>query len=101
MVKTISGHHYEVVIPNSVEKDLACLAKKDIENIIEKLELLASSAISLDIKKLAGFRNLYRLRYRDYRIIYEVKEDQLIIHVLAFGPRKDVYKKLRKLFKGR
>ena len=92
-----TSEQYQVVIPRDVEKELKKIAKPDIIGVLEKLEQLATGSASLDIKKLAGFRNLYRLRYRDYRIIYEIQEAKLIIHVVLFGHRREVYKKLSKL----
>ncbi len=41
-------------------------------------------------KKLKG-RNGYRIRVADYRIIYEIFDDKLIIDVIALGHRKDIY----------
>jgi mRNA interferase RelE/StbE len=46
---------------------------------------------------LAG---LHSLRTSDYRIIYRVKEKQLIIVVIAVGHRKEIYKKLKELLSG-
>lgn len=45
-----------------------------------------------DIKPLAGRENVYRLRVGDYRALYTVEEEQLIVRVLAIGNRGDVYK---------
>ena len=45
----------------------------------------------LDIKQLAG-REGYRLRIGNWRALYHIEEDQLIIEVVKIGPRGDVYK---------
>ena len=97
-MKFDSKVRYRVVIPRSVEKAIASLSKKDIEHIFEKLEQLATASVSLDVKKMAGYSNIYRLRYRQYRVIYEVQEKKLIIHVLGFGHRREIYQKLKRLF---
>jgi len=44
--------------------------------------------------ELAG---LYSLRTSDYRIIYRIKEKQLIIIVITVGHRREIYKKLKEL----
>jgi len=44
--------------------------------------------------ELAG---LYSLRTSDYRIIYRIKEKQLIIIVISVGHRKEIYKRLREV----
>ena len=98
MVRFIHGHRYKIEISDSVEKYLECLSKQDCIGIIEKLENLAQSSVSLNIKKLAGFKSMYRMRYRDYRIVYEVFESKIFIRVILIGQRKEVYQKLKRLF---
>jgi len=41
--------------------------------------------------KLTGTRNLWRVRTGDYRVIYEIKDTQLIIVVVDLGHRGDIY----------
>lgn len=89
---------YELVIPKNVQKDLASINKTDALKIVEKLEQLANCLVNLDIKKLAGFKSLYRVRCGNYRIIYEVQEEKVIIHVIAIGHRSTIYEKLKKIF---
>ena len=44
------------------------------------------------IKKLKGeWQGFYRLRLRNYRVIYEKIEDQLVIHIVRVAHRKEVY----------
>jgi len=45
-----------------------------------------------DIKKLQGYSNLYRLRIGDYRVIYEIWDDEIIIDAVL--PRGEAYKGL-------
>jgi mRNA interferase RelE/StbE len=47
-----------------------------------------------DIKKLAGYSNRYRLRVGDYRVIYEIADEQLIILVVGVGHRREAYRAL-------
>jgi mRNA interferase RelE/StbE len=41
---------------------------------------------------LKGYEDLYRLRVGDYRIIYTIKQDELVIAILKIGNRGDIYK---------
>lgn len=69
--------------------------QKDI--LSEKIDLLKENPFKhekLDIKLLQGHQALYRLRVGRYRLIYTVKEDELLIFMLTMGNRGDVYKKL-------
>ena len=47
-----------------------------------------------DIKKLTGYADRYRLRVGDYRVIYEIADDQLIILVVGVGHRREAYRVL-------
>ncbi|MFN5473062.1 MAG: type II toxin-antitoxin system RelE family toxin, partial [Pseudanabaena sp.] len=43
------------------------------------------------VVKLVGEDNLYRIRVGNYRIIYSIQDNQLLILVLKIGHRRDVY----------
>ena len=47
-----------------------------------------------DIKKLADHADRYRLRVGDYRVIYEIADQQLIILVVGVGHRREAYRAL-------
>jgi mRNA interferase RelE/StbE len=47
-----------------------------------------------DIKKLSGYADRYRLRVGDYRVIYEIAGEQLIILVVGVGHRREAYRAL-------
>ena len=47
-----------------------------------------------DIKKLAGHSDRYRLRVGDYRVIYEIVDEQLIILIVGVGHRREGYRAL-------
>ncbi len=47
-----------------------------------------------DIKKLAGYADRYRLRVGDYRVIYEIADERLIILVVGVGHRREAYRAL-------
>jgi len=44
------------------------------------------------VKKLQGVENTYRLRVGNYRIIYRVLNEKVIIEVINIGHRQEVYK---------
>ncbi len=45
-----------------------------------------------DVKKLAGCKNEYRLRVGDYRIIYELNQNELVVIVTRANNRGQIYK---------
>ena len=88
---------YEVVLSKRAEKSLDKLPNKIHKDIIEKLDQLVALDHNLDIKKLDGHKNFYRIRFGNYRIVYEPLNDQVIVYVLLIGHRKDIYVELKKL----
>jgi mRNA interferase RelE/StbE len=86
---------YVLKVSKEFEKFYKKRTAKEQEKIDEKLTLLTKNPInnpSLDISPYVGEQDTYRLRYRDYRIIYRIKEDMLLIFLLKAGSRGDVYK---------
>jgi mRNA interferase RelE/StbE len=47
-----------------------------------------------DINKLTGYADRYRLRVGDYRVIYEIADEQLIILIVGVGHRREAYRAL-------
>jgi len=43
------------------------------------------------MKALVGRPDTYRIRVGDYRVIYRIEDDQLIVLVVEIGHRKDIY----------
>ena len=79
-------------------------AKKKIEKLDKSIKLVIKKAIeSLSSNPYKGkplsyeLAGLYSLRTSDYRIIYRIKEKQLIIIVVTVGHRREIYKKLKEL----
>ena len=62
--------------------------------IRDKIDSLADNLPDPNITKLKGDNPFHRLRVGDYRIIYEIQNDVLIILVLKIGHRKEIYRKL-------
>jgi mRNA interferase RelE/StbE len=64
---------------------------------VDQQKRLAVSISNLpqgNTRKLKGFKGFYRLRVGEYRVIYTIKQDNLVIAILSIGNRGDVYKKL-------
>lgn len=85
--------NYKIEITTTAEKSLRKIPKKDIQKIVDAIQILAISPFPEGCRKLKGEEDIYRVRQGNYRIIYEVIEKRLIILVLKVGHRKDIYKK--------
>ena len=82
---------YRIVIKKSAAKEIERIAKNDRIRIIEKIKSLSQDPHPTGSKKLSG-QEKYRMRQGNYRILYQVIDDELIINVVKVGHRQDVYK---------
>jgi len=85
---------YSIFYKKSVEKDLRKLPKSVLTAVIKKIQTLAKDPQPNGSVKLRGSSNLYRVRHSDYRIIYSINGDELVILVIKVAHRKDVYRDL-------
>ena len=83
---------YEIRYTRDALRAIRKAPRKVAGNIAAKVEQLADGgkALANNIKKLQG-REGYRLRVGDYRVIYTMDNGQLIITVVAVGPRGGIY----------
>lgn len=82
---------YKLEFKKSVSKDLRSLPKQDVRRILRRIDQLSDDPRGAGCKKLAG-REYYRVRLGSYRILYEIFDNQLIIHVIKVGRRSAVYR---------
>ena len=82
--------HYRVTISKSAIKILEKLNEPYYSQLKRAIYNLAINPRPKGYKKLAG-RNGYRVRVSDYRIIYEIQDDVLVVDVVALGHRKEIY----------
>lgn len=79
---------------SSVKKELHKLKHADRVVIIEKIERLKINPKPEGSAKLKGSRDLFRIRHGDYRIIYQIKKNVLLLIIIRVGHRRDIYKNL-------
>ncbi|MCK5585575.1 type II toxin-antitoxin system RelE/ParE family toxin [Candidatus Bipolaricaulota bacterium] len=82
---------YRLLFKRSVTKDLRSIPKKDVSRILKRIETLTDDPKPPGCEKLSA-RELYRIRQGNYRILYEIQDDVLLVIVVKVGSRGDVYK---------
>lgn len=85
---------YNLRIKKSVRKQLLKLQPKFFKQVMSKILSLTDNPTPQDYKDLQGYMNYYRVDQGEFRIIYEIKEEEIII--VRVGKRNDdeVYQNL-------
>ena len=83
---------YKITFKKSVATDLRDIPKKDVGRILKRIDALAEEPRAEGCIKLSTHER-YRLRQGLYRILYEIREEVLIVHVVKVGHRSIVYKR--------
>jgi len=85
---------YTIKFRPAVEKSLKKLPKNELIRIKGKIDALAENLPDPVTTKMRGNNKFHKIRSGDYRIIYEIHDDTLVILVARIGHRKDIYKRL-------
>jgi mRNA interferase RelE/StbE len=85
---------YSIRFAPAALKALESLDREAQRRIVAKLEALASNPRPSNIKVLkGGDDSIYRLRVGDYRVLYTIDDEELVVLVVAVGHRRDVYRR--------
>ena len=83
---------YSVRIKASAAKALARLDSGERERLVEAIDSLRQAPLRGSVLK-GDLRGLRRLRVGDYRIVYEVAAQELLVLVVRIGHRREVYRR--------
>jgi mRNA interferase RelE/StbE len=82
---------YRITFKKSVAKDLRAIPNSDIAKILGQIDTLSENPRGEGCIKLSGKED-YRVRQGLYRIVYEIKDDVLVVNVIKVAHRSHVYK---------
>jgi mRNA interferase RelE/StbE len=85
---------YSIEFRPAVLKNLKRFPKKDLVRIKKKIEELGQNLPEPNTTKMKGNNSFHKIRTGDYRIIYEIHDDRVVILIVKIGHRKDIYKGL-------
>ena len=84
---------YQIKILPTAQKELASLPKAIRVRIGKKIDSLQTNPNPQGVKLLKGKgREAYRVRVGDYRILYQIKREILLVIVIKIGHRREVYR---------
>ena len=80
---------YRLLIKPSAVKELERVPRDDRRRLVSRMRDLAVQPRPAGAEKLSG-HDLYRVRQGNYRILYEIVDDDLTVTVIKIGHRRDV-----------
>lgn len=82
---------YKVLILRRAQKELADLTSEIYERVKNTIRALGDNPRPSGCKKLIDGQG-WRIRAGNYRIIYEIEDEQRIVTILHIGHRRDIYR---------
>ena len=83
---------YKITFKKSVVKDFRVIPDNDVRKILDKIDKLSENPRAKGCIKLSSHET-YRVRQGLYRIVYEIKDNLLIVNVVKVAHRSSVYKR--------
>ena len=84
--------NYKILIKTSAAKELERLPRKGVQRITSKIQSLSNDPRPYGCEKLSA-QERYRIRQGNYRIVYSIEDDKLIVYVIKIAHRSEAYKK--------
>ena len=86
---------YKILVGKRAERGLDRIKDNNVlRRIVRKIDDLAKNPRPSGVRKIIGSEIDFRIRVGDYRIIYQVNDDEKIVEIRGVGHRKDIYRKL-------
>ena len=83
---------YGVEIARRASKSLAALPRQEQQRIRVAVDLLSATPRPPGCVAMAGEHSVYRVRVGQHRVVYEVLDEVLVVHVVRVGHRREVYR---------
>ena len=88
---------YTVILSERAEKELKSIDANIAEGIKSDILSLENNPRPLGVKKLRGYKDLWRIKSNVYRIIYRINDGNVTVIVVRIAHRKEVYRNIKPL----
>jgi mRNA interferase RelE/StbE len=83
---------YRLFIKPSAVKEIEAIGSvSERRRIVRRIQNLADEPRPPGCEKLSG-EDKYRVRQGNYRIVYAVEDEKLVVYVVKVGHRREVYR---------
>lgn len=86
------SENFAIIFSSQARQSLRKLPLNIQKKMREKISLLSFNPRPSGIKAIKGKKGLFRLRVGDYRVIYKIENQLLIITIIEVGHRKEIYR---------
>ena len=86
---------YKIEISSTAERQLKKINREDQIRILRSISLLAQNPRPDGCRKFKGYKDVYRIRIGNYRVIYEIDGTKIVVTIIKIGHRRDIYHSLR------
>jgi mRNA interferase RelE/StbE len=83
---------YQILFTRKAEKEFRALPDRAVRLIAPRVRALADNPRPRGVVKLTGEDNVWRIRVGDYRVVYEIHDDRLIVVVIRLAQRGEAYR---------
>lgn len=87
---------YRIEVLPSAEQDIADLPEPARGRIVDAIDTLADNPRPPGVKKMEGYKNLFRIRVGQHRVAYAIHDKVLLVLIAAAGNRDKIYKLLKR-----
>jgi len=83
---------YEIEVIRSAAREIRRLDSRVRRRVLAKIESLKADPRPADCPKLTGSEDLWRVRVGDYRVVYTIQDERLVVVIIRARHRRDVYR---------
>jgi mRNA interferase RelE/StbE len=83
---------YRIEWRSSARRELRRLPPRAIARVVDAVAGLADDPRPTGCRKLQGSERTFRVRVGQYRVVYEVRDDRLVVLIVRVRHRRDVYR---------
>ncbi len=85
---------YSVELTPQAARDLKRLNARNRVRVAARIDRLSADPRPQGATKLKGAEDLFRIRIGEYRLIYRIQKEILVVLVVRIGDRKEIYRRL-------
>lgn len=83
---------YEVLLERRAQRNLRRLPKEEFKRAIRVIKRLGSDPRRAGCRKIAGSESDWRVRFGDYRVIYEIDDSARVVRIMYIRHRRYAYR---------